>query len=146
MRVGSVPQLHPLNSNRALLLPSQAGVLLPEVVSNRAIVLRSRLERLQSKSPLGLLADLSILLPLGDDGVIVGRGGENGDSGVVLRGGSEEGDASDVDLLDGTGEGAVGLGDLLDEGVEVADDEGDGGDLVGSKVGEVGLDLSGENT
>lgn len=54
---------------------------------------------------------------------------------MVLRCGAEEGYSADIDLFDGGGEGAVGFGGLEDEGVEVAHDEGDGGDRVGSEVG-----------
>jgi hypothetical protein len=64
---------------------------------------------------------------------------------VVLGSCAEEGDAADVDLFDGSGEGAVRLGGLEDEGVQVADDEGDGRDLVGGQIGEVRVDLAGQN-
>lgn len=148
MRVGSVPQLHPLDSNAALSvsLSSQRRVLLPEVVSDRSIVLGGHLERLEGQSSLGLLGNLAVGLPLGENGLVVGRGREDRDSSVVLSSSSKKGDSSDVDLLDGSGEGAVGSGDGGLEGVEVADDEGDGGDFVGGEISEIGSDVSGEDT
>ena len=148
MRVGSVPQLHPLHSNTALSVPfpTQRRVLLPEVIPNRPIVLSSHLESLERESSLGLLGNLSVGLPLGENGLVVLGGGEDRDSSVVLGGCSKQGDSSDVDFFDGSGEGAVGSGDGCFEGVEVADDEGDGGDGVGGEIGEIGGDVSGEDT
>ncbi len=64
---------------------------------------------------------------------------------MVFSSGPEESDTSNVNLLDRTCEGAVRLLGLEDERVEVADDEGDGGDVVGSKVGEVGVNLAGQD-
>lgn len=65
---------------------------------------------------------------------------------MVLGCGTEKGDTSDVDLLDSRSKGAVGLAGLQDEGVEVANDEGNGGDGVGSEIGKVGGDVPGDNT
>lgn len=145
MRVRSVPERHPLDSHAALGLPSQAGVLLPEVVADRAVVLGRHLKRLEGEPPPRLVRDLARGLPLVEDNGVVGRGGEDGDPTVVLRGGAEEGDASDVDLLDGSREGAVRGGDGEDERVEVAGDDGDGRDRVGGQVREVRRDVARED-
>lgn len=146
VRVSTVSELHPLNADGARLVAVKRSVLLSEVIRNRLVVRRSRLERLEGQSSLSLLPDLAVLLPLGNDGLIVRRRGDDGDSGVVLGSRSEEGNTSDVNLLDRSSERALGVGDRQDEGVEVADDKGDGRDLVGGKVGQVGLDLSGKDT
>ena len=65
---------------------------------------------------------------------------------MVLGSRSEKGDSSDINLLDRSGEGAVGLLGLQDERVQVADDEGDRVDRVGGEVGEVGWNVPGEDT
>lgn len=146
VRVGSVPKLHPLDTGARLDLSSEGGILLPKVVGDGGVVVGGLLERLEGESSLGVLTDGTRLPPLGKDGVVVGRGREDGHSAVVLGRSSEEGNTSNVDLLNGGGEGAVGLGRLKDEGVEVAGDDGDGSDRVGSKVGQVGRDVSRKDT
>lgn len=65
---------------------------------------------------------------------------------MVLGRSSEQRDAANVDLFNGGLEGAVWLGRLKNEGVEVADDERDGRDVVGREVGQVRVDLSGQDT
>lgn len=65
---------------------------------------------------------------------------------MVLGRCPEEGDAADINLFYGGGEGAVGFGGLKDKGVEIADDQGDGGDGVGGQVGEIRRDISREDT
>jgi hypothetical protein len=65
---------------------------------------------------------------------------------VVLGCSSKKGYTSNVDLLDSGSKGAVGLAGLENEGVEVADDEGDWGDGVGSEVGKIGGDVPGQDT
>lgn len=147
--VRAVPQRQSLvthtRSRLHLLGGVVRGVHLAEVVCDGLVVALGALERLESEPPPGLLGDLPLLLPLGEDRVVVGRAGDDGHAGVVLGSCAEEGDAADVDLFDGSGEGAVRLGGLEDEGVQVADDEGDGRDLVGGQIGEVRVDLAGQN-
>jgi hypothetical protein len=65
---------------------------------------------------------------------------------VVLGGGAEEGDASDVDLFDGFCEGAAWAADCGGEGIEVADDDGDGIYGVGFKVLFVRRDRTSKDT
>ena len=150
VRVGTVSQRQALvsdtGSGLALGRGVQARVLLTEVVADGLVVRRSLLERLQGESSSGLLGDGALGLELGDDRVVVGRRADDGRSAVVLGSGSEESDTTDVNLLDGAGEGAVGLLRLQDEGVQVANDQGDGGDAVGLEVGEVGGDIPGEDS
>ena len=64
---------------------------------------------------------------------------------MILGSGAEEGDPPDVNLLDGGGEGAVGFRGLEDEGIEVAYDEGDGGDRVGRQFFEIRRDVARED-
>ena len=86
-------------------------------------------------------------LPLGQELVVVPGVREDHDAAVVLGRGAEERDASDVDLLDGLGDcGRGNLGDGLVEGVQVADDDRDGRDLLGLEVRDVGRDVTGEDS
>ena len=72
--------------------------------------------------------------------------GDDGDGGVVLGGGAHHGGAADVDLLDAGVEGGTG-GDGVGEGVEVDDDEVDGGHAQGPELVEMlGLAAVGEDT
>ena len=73
-------------------------------------------------------------LPLLQEFSIVRRVGEDRNTLVVLRGRAEKGDAADIDLFDRVSERAVGLGNGVCERVEVADDDGDGGDLLRLEV------------
>jgi hypothetical protein len=65
---------------------------------------------------------------------------------VVFGSGAKESDTTDVNLFDGTGKGAVRLLSLQDERVQVADNQCDWRDLVGSEIGQVRVDLAGEDT
>lgn len=65
---------------------------------------------------------------------------------MILGRGAKEGHASNVDLLDRLSDGrGRNLGDGLVEGVQVADDDRDGGDLLGVEVGDVRGDVAGED-
>jgi hypothetical protein len=150
VRVGSVPQRHSLvrytSSGLGILSGIGTSVHLPEVIRDGLIVSLCALERLDGQTPLGLVRNLAALLPFLENDVVVGRRRDDGDTGVVLGGGSEEGDTTDIDLLNSGSEGAIGLGGLHDEWVEVANHQSDRGDLVGSQVCKVGFDLSGKDT
>ena len=74
---------------------------------------------------------------LGQDGIIVGRVGDDGNARGVLSGGAQHGGATDVDVLDGVREGDVGLGDGLLELIEVDDDEVDHADAMLRGLGHV---------
>lgn len=65
---------------------------------------------------------------------------------MVLGGCAKEGDTANVDLLNGGREGAVRLRRLEDERVEIAHNEGDGRDGIGSEVGDIRGDITGEDT
>ena len=78
-----------------------------------------------------------VLVPVG--------AGDHGDGRVVLGGGAHHGGAADVDLLDAGVEGGAG-GDGVGEGVEVDDDQVDGGHPQGGQLVEVvGLAAVGED-
>ena len=78
-----------------------------------------------------------VLVPVG--------AGHHGDSGVVLGGGAHHGGATDVDLLHAGVEGGTG-GDGVGEGVEVDDNQVDGGHPQGGQLVEVvGLAAVGED-
>ncbi len=62
---------------------------------------------------------------LGQDGIIVGRIGNDGNARGVLGGRAQHGGATDVDVLDGIREGDLGVGDGLLELVQVDDDQVD---------------------
>jgi hypothetical protein len=148
--VGSVSQWQSLvsdtGSSLVLLGSVEGGVLLPEVVTDGLVVGRSLLKSLESESSPGRLRNGPFGLDLGDDGVVVGRRADDGGSAVVLGSGTEKGDSSDVNLLDGSSKGTVGLLGLQDERVKVADDKGDGGNVVVGEVLEVGGNVSGQDT
>jgi hypothetical protein len=95
-----------------------------------------------------VVGDLSISsLPLRKELVVVLGVGEDDDTVVVLGSGTKKGHSSNVDLLDGLGDGRSGdAGDGLVEGVEVANDNGDGSNLLGLEVGLVRGDVAGEDT
>ena len=81
----------------------------------------------------------------GRDVVVPARAGDHGDGGMVLGGGAHHGGATDVDLLDTGVEGGAG-GDGVGEGVEVDDDQVDGGHPQGGQLVEVvGLAAVGED-
>lgn len=65
---------------------------------------------------------------------------------MVLRGSTEKSDTTDVDLLDSISERAAGLRDSLGEGVQVADDDGDGRDGLRLQILLIGGDGAGEDT
>ena len=150
MRVGTVPQRQSLvrdtSGSFALLGSVEGRVLFPEVIADGLVVRRGLLKRLQSESASSRLRHGALGLDFRDDGVVVGRGADDGGTAVVFGTGTEKGDTSDINLLDGAGERAVGLLGLEDEGVQVADDEGDGGDVVVGEILEVGRDISGKDT
>jgi hypothetical protein len=86
-------------------------------------------------------------LPEGKELGVVGRVREDDDSSVVLGSGTKESHSSNVDLLDGLGDGGRrDLGDGLVERVEVADDDRDGSDLLGLEVGDIRGNVTGEDT
>ena len=62
------------------------------------------------------------LVHLGQDGIIVGRVGNDGNARGVLGGRAQHGGTADVDVLDGVREGDLGVGDGLLELVQVDDD------------------------
>lgn len=65
------------------------------------------------------------LAHLGQDGVVVGRIGDDGNARGVLGGGAQHGGTADVDVLDGVRKGDLGVGDGLLELVQVDDDQVD---------------------
>ena len=62
---------------------------------------------------------------LGQDGIIVGRVGNDGNARGVLSGRAQHGGTTDIDVLDGIREGDLGVGDGLLELVQVDDDQVD---------------------
>ena len=63
------------------------------------------------------------LVHLGQDGIVVGRVGDDGDARGVLGGRAQHGRTTDIDVLDGVREGDLGVGDGLLELVQVDDDQ-----------------------
>lgn len=147
--VGTVTERKPLDTDTCtgleVLFRIRRSVHLPEVVGDSLVVRLGGLEGLEGKTTLGSIRDLLALLPFGENQVVVGRRGDDGHARVVLGGCAEEGDTSDVDFLNGTRDSAVRLLSLKHERVQVAHDEGDGRDRVGSEVRKVRVDLTGEN-
>ena len=136
VRVRAVAKRHPLDRSRELFLGKLRGrILLSEVSTDRLVVGRGHLERLERKLDPDRLSDVALArIPRGKELGIVCGVGEDRDALMVLRGRAQKGDATDVDLFDRVGERAVGFGDGVCERVEVADDDGDGGDLLRLKV------------
>ena len=97
---------------------------------------------------LEVLSDGSVSgLPEGQElGIVVGIRKDD-DSSVVLGCRTEKGNSSNVDLLDGLCDrGSGDLGDRLVERVEVADDYGDGCNLLSLEVRNVRGDVTSEDT
>lgn len=65
------------------------------------------------------------LVHLGQDGVVVGRIGDDGNARGVLGSRAQHGGTADVDVLDGIREGDLGVGNGLLELVQVDDDQVD---------------------
>lgn len=143
--VGAVAELHLLDTGRRLGLATELSVLLAEVVRDGGVVLSGHLKCLEGETPAGLNGDLLLLLELLKHDLVVGGSGDDGDATMVLGRGTEERDTSDVNLLNGAREGAVGGLNGLDERVEVAGDDGDGRDRVGREVCKVGRDVARED-
>lgn len=135
MRVRTVPQSEPLvpHTGRRLhpLLRVRRGVHLPKVVRNGLVVALGAFERLEREPALRLVRYCALGPPFFEDGRVVGRRRDDRHSRVVLRCSAEKSNTANVDLFDGGGECTVGLAGLENEGVQVADDEGNGGDGVG---------------
>lgn len=150
MRVGAVTEGETLvadaGSGLELRLGVNRRVLLAEVVGDGTVVGGGLLEGLESKTTASGSGNLALSLDLLDNGVVVvGRADDRGPV-VVLGRGTEESDTSNVDLLNGTGNGAVRLLGLEDEGVEVANNDGDLVDLVVGEVLQVRVDVAREDT
>lgn len=64
---------------------------------------------------------------------------------MVFSSSTEKGDTADIDFLDGICDCASGFGDGIGEGVEVADDDGDGRDVLGLEVLLIGRDVACED-
>lgn len=150
MRVGTIAEGDALVANTGssleALLRVGRRVHLAEVVGDGLVVALGSLERLEGETTAGSSRDLTVRLPLGNDGVIVCRRADNRCPLVVLGSSTEESYTSDVDLLNRTCKSAVRLGGLHNKGVEVADDKGDLVDTVVGKVSLVGLDRTCEDT
>lgn len=107
------------------------GVLLPEVSTDSRVVLGSHRERFQCKAVAQSLADIAIaVFPCLEEGSVVGRVRKDRDAFMVLRRSAKKGNAADIDLLDSVCQGAIRLGDRFGEGVQVANDDGDGCDAL----------------
>ena len=121
VRVGAVSQGDSLvpNTSSSLGVGSRvsARVHFPKVVGDSFIVSLGAFESLDSETSLGLVRDFAALLPFLEDDVVVGRRGDDRDTGVVLGSSPQKGDTANVNLLNGTGQSAVGLLSLEHEGV-----------------------------
>ena len=82
------------------------------------------------------------LAHLGQDGIIVGRVGDDGNARGVLGGRAQHGGATDVDVLDGIRKGDLGVGDGLLELVQVDDDQVDQLNAVLSRLLHVLLGIA----
>lgn len=142
MGVRTVAEGNALDSSGELILGAVRGrVLLAEVPADGVVVLGGHLKRLQRELAASRLADFAVAaLPRLQELGVIARIGEDADALVVLGRGAEESDTADVDFLDRVCERAVWLGDGLSEGVEVADDDGNGRDGLRFQVLLVGGD------
>jgi hypothetical protein len=143
MRVGAIPQSNSLHrSGQLVLWQLCACVLFPEIAANSIVILGRHLERLQGELTPQILAHIALALGERlDKLLVVGGIGENRHTRVVLGCCAQEGNASDIDLLNGVCEGASMLRDRVREGVEVAHDDGDGGDALSLEILLVGLNV-----
>ena len=127
------------------LLQTVASVLLAEEARDGGVVVGGLLEGLQGIVLAASLVD-GTSLELLEELVVVGGVRQNGDTLVVLGRSAEQSDTTDIDLLDGLVNGDVDLGDGLLEGVQVANDEVNLGDLLLGEVLLVGFDVAGKDT
>lgn len=137
MRVGTVAERE--------LGHTVASVLLAEEARDSSVVVGGLLEGLQGVLLAASLGDLTGLKLLEELGVVSGVG-EDSHTLVVLGRSAEQSHTTDINLLDGLVDSDVHLGDGLLEGVQVADNEVDLGDLLFGEVLLVGLDVAGKDT
>ena len=101
-----------------------------EVVADRAVVLRDAVERRHRQREAQLVGQLAARLQLGQHSlVLVGRG-DHAHVLPVLGGAAHHGGAADVDVLDGIGQRATGLGHGGFKRIEVDHQQVDGVDAV----------------
>ena len=108
-----------------------AGVAGTKVVGDHAIVLCGMFERLHHQIVTGVVAGgAAVGLHFGDDGVVARSVNHNGHVFVVFRGGAHHGWAADVDVLNGSGQITVGIGNGCFERIQVNNNHVDGFDAV----------------
>ncbi len=114
----------------ALLFTLFIGNQAAQVVGDHAVVAGGVFEGLHGEVKAGLVGEAAGRLDLGQHRAVIGGIDYDADVGVVLGGRAHHGRAADVDVLDGIGQGAVGLGHGGGEGVEVDHHEVDAGNAV----------------
>ena len=142
VRVRTITKSHALNGSSELLLGQlRRRILLPEVPTDGLVVRCRHLEGLQRKLVPDARTDIAVTrLPCLEELCVVRRVRKDGHALMVFGCSAQEGDTSDIDLLDRISECAVRLRDSGSEGIEVADDDGNGGDSLRLQVGLVGRD------
>jgi len=89
------------------------------------IVARGEVEDLDREAKPGLQGGVAGGGDLGQHLGVIGRVDDDGDILKILGRGPQQGRAADIDILDGIGKAASGIGDGLLEGVEIDGDEVD---------------------
>ncbi len=140
VRILAVAQAHQARGADGEVLRERAGIVhLFEAGADGGIVIGGGAEDLFGQAPFGGEREFaSVGAEFRDDGVIVGRGDDDGDILVVLGRRAQHGGAADIDVLDQFLEGRAGFGGGFLEAVEVDHDHVDGGDAVGGDGGHVG--------
>lgn len=143
--IGTISKGDALNRASELVLGKLSRcVLFTEVTADGIVVLRGLLKRLESEIASSGLVNASLLPGIQELCVIL-RVRKDRNASVVLSGSTEESHTANVDLLDGVGQGAVGLSDGFVEWVQVAHDNGNGRDCLSFKILLIGWDVSSQN-
>jgi len=97
---------------------------------------------------LELVRDLTLSsLELSEEFLVILGVGEDDDTVVVLGGRTKKGNSSNVDFLDGFRDRRRGdASDSFVERVKVANNDGDGSDLLGDEVGLIRRNIPGKDT
>ena len=148
MWVSSITKGSSLDSTSQLLFRQvRRSVLLPEIPADGIIVFGSHFESFQGKLGTSGLANIAIsILPRVKELLVVSWVGKDRNTLMVFSRCTQEGDTADVNLFNSVCKRAARLGDSLGEGVQVADNDRDGGNGLCLQVLLIRWDRSSKNT
>lgn len=105
VRIGAISKSHPLNRpHKFIATQLRRSILFSEISTNRIIICRCHLERLQCKSAPKCLTDISVAVcPAQQKFSIITRIGENRDSFMIFGGCTKKSDTSYIYFLNCVG-------------------------------------------